>query len=120
MRGDVAACLVLWGCGAAADGDRVTLELATRADYLDARLEDRVLAPYVAVHPGVRVVQQSAAMQQAPYRERLLMAMAAGSPSWNRSVPSSATAAKVLARAWFNGPLSHMEEAPPDGEALGC
>ena len=80
MRGRVAACLVLWGCGAAADGDRVTLELATRADYLDARLEDRVLAPYFAVHPGVRVVQQSAAMQQAPYRERLLMAMAAGSP----------------------------------------
>jgi len=80
VRRRVAACLVVWGCGAAADGDRVTLELANRADYLDARLEDRVLGPYVAVHPGVRVVQQNTATYQAPYRERLLTSMAAGSP----------------------------------------
>ena len=79
MRGRVAACLVLWGCGAAADGDRVTLELANSADYLEARLEDRVLAPYLAVNPGVRVVQQNAPYR-AQYRERLLTSMAAGSP----------------------------------------
>src|SRR2546426_4534665 len=35
----------LFRSGAAADGDRVTLELANRADYLEARLEDRVLEP---------------------------------------------------------------------------
>src|SRR3989442_1626458 len=80
VRRRVAACRVVWGCGAAADGDRVTLELANRADYLEARLEDRVLGPYVAVHPGVRVVQQNTATYQAPYRERLLTSMAAGSP----------------------------------------
>src|SRR5207244_7471845 len=66
VRRRVAACLVLWGCGAAAEGDRVTLELANRADYLDARLEDRVLGPYVAVHPGVRVVQQNTGTYQRP------------------------------------------------------
>ena len=80
MRRRVAACLVLWGCGAAAEGDRVTLELANSADYLAARLEDRVLAPYLAVNPGVRIVQQNAAMYQAQYRERLLTSMAAGAP----------------------------------------
>src|SRR5439155_22713500 len=79
VRRRVAACLVMWGCGAAADGDRVTLELANRADYLEARLEDRVLGPYVAVHPGVRVVQQNAATYQATFRERLLMSVAVGS-----------------------------------------
>ena len=80
MRRRVAACLVLWGCGAAAEGDRVTLELANSADYLAARLEDRVLSPYLAVNPGVRIVQQNAAMYQAQYRERLLTSMAAGAP----------------------------------------
>jgi len=80
VRRAVAACLAVWACGAVAEGDRVTLVLANRADYLEAKLEDRVLAPYVAVNRGVRVVQQSTATHQAEYRERLLTSMAAGSP----------------------------------------
>jgi len=80
----LAVCVVLWGCNAATGGsgggDHVTLELANWADYLEAKLEDRALAPYLAANPGLRVVQQNAATYQAEYRERLLTSMAAGSP----------------------------------------
>jgi multiple sugar transport system substrate-binding protein len=80
VRRGVAACLVLWGCGAAAEGDRVTLELANSADYREARLEDQVLARYPAVNPGVQVVQQNPATYQAQFRDRLLTSLAAGAP----------------------------------------
>jgi multiple sugar transport system substrate-binding protein len=79
-----AAAAWLCGCGRAESarggGDRLTLELANWADYYEAELEQRVLEPYERAHPGLRVVQQSAATYQAEYRERILTSMAAGAP----------------------------------------
>ncbi|PYP72851.1 MAG: hypothetical protein DMD41_07975 [Gemmatimonadetes bacterium] len=80
----LAAAALLGGCGgdhaAAAGADPLTLVLADWADYAEARLERRVLALYEQAHPGLRVVQQSAATYQAEYRERILTSMAAGAP----------------------------------------
>jgi len=73
-------CALLWGCGAAPRGDRVTLELANRADYLEARLEDRVLAPYLAANPDLRVVRQGAATYRPGYHDRVLTSIVAGTP----------------------------------------
>ena len=80
MKRVLAVCALLWGCEAAPRGDRVTLELANRADYLEARVEDRVLAPYLAAQPDLRVVQQAAATYQAAYHDRLLTSIVAGAP----------------------------------------
>jgi multiple sugar transport system substrate-binding protein len=68
------------GCGRAVGGDRTVLELANWADYLEADLEDRVLAGFESAHPGITVQQQSAGTGQAEYRERVLTSMAAGRP----------------------------------------
>jgi multiple sugar transport system substrate-binding protein len=73
-------CALVWGCSGAPRGDSVTLELANRADYLEARLEDHVLAPYVAANPDLRVVQQGAVTYQAAYRDRVLTSIVAGTP----------------------------------------
>ncbi len=93
MKGALAALLTAalvgaGGCGgdrAAASGggggaDRLTLDLTDGAGYPAAPLEERVLAPYEQAHPGLRVVQQSAATSPARYRERLLSSLAAGAP----------------------------------------
>ena len=78
----LAAAALLGGCGGdrAAGADRLTLELANRAGYAEAHLEEGVLAPYELAHPGLRVMQQSAAASQTAYRERVLTAIAAGAP----------------------------------------
>jgi multiple sugar transport system substrate-binding protein len=78
VRRALACCVVLWGCREAAGGDRVTLELATRADYAAAQVEDRVLVPYLATHAGLRVVHQSATADPTSSRERLLASLAGG------------------------------------------
>ncbi len=82
MRRVAPLLLLGWSCGpaGAADGDRVTLRLANRADYLEAKLENRVLEPYLTAHAGVTIVQQNATTHGAEYRERLLTSLAAGAP----------------------------------------
>ncbi len=60
--------------------DRTVLALANWADYREAAIEERALAPFEAAHPGVVVQQQSAATGPVEYRERILTAIAAGHP----------------------------------------
>ena len=60
--------------------DRTVLDLANWADYREAAIEDRALAPFAAAHPGVVVRQQSAGTGQVQYRERILTSIAAGHP----------------------------------------
>jgi multiple sugar transport system substrate-binding protein len=74
------AVAVAAACGRAAGGDRTVLELANWADYLEADLENHVLAGFESAHPGIVVQQQSAGTGQAEYRERILTSMAAGQP----------------------------------------
>jgi len=69
----LACWLVCWGCGAAPDPG---VELLHRADDGAAQLEDQLLTPYRARHPGLRVVQHNAALSQAEYRRLLLTASA--------------------------------------------
>jgi multiple sugar transport system substrate-binding protein len=78
VRRALACCVALWGCREAAGGGRVTLELATRADYAEVQVEDRVLGPYLTSHAGLRVVQQSATRNPGSSREHLLASLAGG------------------------------------------
>ena len=84
MKSAVAALAALaigaCGRGAAAGGEHTELELANWADYREADLETRVLAPFEWSHPGITVQQQSAGTGQAEYRERILTSIAAGHP----------------------------------------
>ena len=78
-----AAGVVAMLCAALAcrAGDpRTVLELANWAEYREADLETRVLAPFERDHPGITVQQQSAGTEQAEYRERILTSMLAGTP----------------------------------------
>ena len=80
-----ALALLLCGCGWGGVGRQTTagrgaLELANRADYARARIETGVLAPYLDVHPGLRVVQRRPSSDPLEYRQRLVDAMLAGSP----------------------------------------
>lgn len=75
--------LLLLACSACARAgaeDRVRLEVANWADYIEASIEGQVLDRFTAVHPGVVVNQQSAGTGQAEYRERILTSIAAGVP----------------------------------------
>ncbi|HYT69963.1 MAG TPA: sugar ABC transporter substrate-binding protein [Gemmatimonadales bacterium] len=76
----LAVALLAGGCGStgAADGDHVTLQLANWATYPEARLEDRVLAPYLRAHPELRVIQQNSSIYGDQYRERILTSLAVG------------------------------------------
>ena len=70
--------LATLSCGT---GDtRTVLELANWADYGEADLERRVLAPFEQAHPGIVVQQQSAGTGQAEYRERILTSIVGGTP----------------------------------------
>jgi multiple sugar transport system substrate-binding protein len=72
---------MLWAALACRAGDpRTVLELANWAEYREADLETRVLAPFERDHPGITVQQQSAGTGQAEYRERILTSMLAGTP----------------------------------------
>jgi len=62
----------LTACG----GDRTVLRLATWADYREADVESRALAPFEDAHPSVIVRQQPT--EPVAYRERLLTALASG------------------------------------------
>ncbi|HVH69205.1 MAG TPA: extracellular solute-binding protein [Gemmatimonadales bacterium] len=74
MRRALAVCVACWGCAAGAtDADRVTL--LHRADEPAARLEDALLGPYRARHPGMRVVPVWVAAPQPEYGRRVRAAL---------------------------------------------
>src|SRR2546428_615208 len=73
----------LAACGRAGAWDRlgqVRLEAVTGADYREARIERRVLEPYLAANPGIGVVERGAGTFPTGYRARILASLAAGSP----------------------------------------
>ena len=82
MARRAALALLLCGCGWSGAGvaGRGALEVANRAGYARARLESTVLESYLAVHPGLRVIQRHLSSDPAEYRRRLLDAMLAGRP----------------------------------------
>jgi multiple sugar transport system substrate-binding protein len=57
----LAACGACGRAGASDRGDQIRLEVATGADYVEARLEHRVLERYLAANPGTRIIQRSVA-----------------------------------------------------------
>ena len=73
MKRALALCLACWGCGAGADRG---IALFHRADDGAAQLEDQLLTPYRARHPGLQVVQHNAALSPPEYRRLLLTAVA--------------------------------------------
>ena len=75
-----AAIMLLSALACHGRADRTVLELANWAEYREADLETRVLAPFENGHPGVVVQQQSAGTGQAEYRERILTSIVAGTP----------------------------------------
>jgi len=83
VRRALAFLAALAACGRAGAWDRrgqVRLEAVTGADYRAARIERRVLEPYVAANPGIGVVERGAGSFPTGYRERILASLAAGSP----------------------------------------
>lgn len=76
--GVVAMLCAALACRARDSG--TVLELANWAEYREADLETRVLAPFERDHPGITVQQQSAGTGQAEYRERILTSILAGKP----------------------------------------
>jgi len=69
----LACWLACWGCGAAPGRG---VELLHRADDGAAQLEEQLLTPYRARHPGLQVAQHNAALSPAEYRRLLLTATA--------------------------------------------
>ena len=65
--------LACWGCGAAPSRG---VELLHRADDGVAQLEEQLLTPYRARHPGLQVAQHNAALSPPEYRRLLLTATA--------------------------------------------
>src|SRR3989441_1222908 len=83
MRRALASLAALAACGWAGAPDRrgqVRLEAVTGADYLETRIERRVLEPYLAANPGIGIVERGAGTFPTGYRERILASLAAGSP----------------------------------------
>jgi len=83
VRRALAFLAALAACGRAGAWDRreqVRLEAVTGADYREARIERRVLEPYLAANPGIGVVERGAGTFPTGYRERILASLAAGSP----------------------------------------
>ncbi|HXE56411.1 MAG TPA: sugar ABC transporter substrate-binding protein [Gemmatimonadales bacterium] len=74
--GAVGLALVAAGCGG---DDRVTLRVASWADAVEQRIEERYVHRFGERHPGVRVSLE-AVTTQAEYRERILTSIAAASP----------------------------------------
>ena len=77
-----ALALLLCGCGWSG-GERAgqgAIEIVNHGGYARARIESSVLESYLAVHPGLRVVQRHPSSDPAVYRRRLLDAILAGRP----------------------------------------
>lgn len=78
MRRVLALCFACWGCGAESpQGDVVLMH---RADDAGARLEELLLAPYRARHPGMRVVQRYVATSQPEFSRHLQTALVSERP----------------------------------------
>ena len=69
MKRMLVLCIACWGCAAADSGAGVVL--LHRADEAAARLEDQLLAPYRARHPGLEVAERHVALPAAEYRRLL-------------------------------------------------
>ncbi len=79
MRYALVLCLASWACGAA-DVGAEDVTLLHRADPAAARLENELLGPYRARHPGMRVVARPALLPQTAYGLRLLAALSGDAP----------------------------------------
>ncbi|HYL21095.1 MAG TPA: extracellular solute-binding protein [Gemmatimonadales bacterium] len=77
MRRVLALCLTCCACGTAAPRH---IALLTRADDTTAQLEERLLGPYRASHPGLHVEQQPVTGSRADYRRILAAALALEPP----------------------------------------
>lgn len=74
MRRALALCLACWGCGAAGSSGGVVL--LNRGDDGATRLEEQLLAPYRARHPGLEVTQRHVALPDEEFRRLVLIAAA--------------------------------------------
>jgi multiple sugar transport system substrate-binding protein len=78
-------CVAVASCGGGTTGRAAPVTLAdgaasgTEADCVTAVLEERLLAPYVARHPGLEVVRRVAS-SRAEYRRTLRTSLASGEP----------------------------------------
>ena len=82
MRRVVGLCLACWMCGGVReDGGRGALVLSDRVDSGAgvAELQERLLTPYLARHPGLELVQRPIAGRDE-YRRALLTALAGEDP----------------------------------------
>src|SRR5690242_2467654 len=72
MRAVLFICLACWACGAGAPEH---VALLYRADDSTAQLEDRLLGPYRARHPGLPVVLENVSGSRSDYRRHLAAAL---------------------------------------------
>ena len=77
MRAVLFLCLASWACGA---GTPEHVALLYRADDSTAQLEDRLLGPYRARHPGLPVVLENVSGSRSDYRRHLAAALAREPP----------------------------------------
>ena len=81
MRRVVGLCLACWACGGGDDTGRGALVLADRIDSGAGAVEvqERLLAPYLARHPGLALVRRPIVARDE-YRTALLTALAGDEP----------------------------------------
>ena len=84
MRRVVALCLACWACGGGREeGGRGALVLADRVDSgagaAEVELQERLVTPYLARHPGLELVRHSSAARDE-YRRALLTSLAGDDP----------------------------------------
>jgi len=81
VRRVVGLCLVCWACAGADQGGRGALALADRIDWgADAaQIQERLLTPYLARHPGLQLVRHPIT-PGGEYRGALLTALAGDDP----------------------------------------
>ena len=81
MRRVVGLCLACWACGGGDDASRGALVLADRIDSGAGavELQERLLAPYLARHPGLALVRRPFVARDE-YRTALLTALAGDEP----------------------------------------
>ena len=102
MRAVLVMCLACWACGA---GAPVHVALVYRADDSTAQLEDRLLGPYRARHPGLPVLLENVSGSRSDYRRRLAAALA-------REPPPDAFHVEDADVPAFPGPRGVLDLAP--------
>jgi len=73
----LALCVLCWACRAGAPEH---IALLYRADDSTARLEEPLLGPYRARHPGLQVTERNVSGTQSDYQRRLAAALASEPP----------------------------------------